>query len=61
MKTLFWIVLGIIFILGGLFLYLPSFAGIPCLGWYKDLLVLVKGSLGGILMLGGLIFMAISK
>ncbi len=61
MKTFLKILVGIIFILGALFLYLPPIAGIPCLGWWKDLLVLIKGSLGGILFLIGLIFFAIAK
>jgi hypothetical protein len=61
MKMILKILAGIILILAGLFLYLPEIAGIPCLGWYKDLLVLIKGSLGGILILIGLIFFAIAK
>lgn len=61
MKTLLKILIGLIFIIGGLFLYLPKIAGMPCLGWYKDLLILIKGSFGGILILIGLIFFAIAK
>ena len=61
MKTVFWIVLGVIFILGGLFLYLPPFAGIPCLGWYEQLKELAMALSGGVAILIGLIFLAISK
>lgn len=61
MKTVLKIIAGIILILAGLFLYLPKIGAIPCLGWYKDLLILIKGSLGGILVLIGLIFFAIVK
>lgn len=61
MKIILKILLGIILILFGLFLYLPEVAGIPCLGWYRDLLILIKGSLGGVLIVVGLIFFAISK
>jgi len=61
MKTFLKILIGIILILVGLFLYLPKIGGIPCLGWYKPLLVIIKGSLGGIIILIGLIFFAIAK
>ncbi len=61
MKTFIKILIGIIFIAGALFLYLPPIAGIPCLGWWKSLWILIKGALGGILFLIGLIFFAIAK
>ncbi len=61
MKTVLKIFGGIILILLGLFLYLPPIGSIPCLGWYKDLLILIKGSLGGILILISLILFAIAK
>ncbi len=61
MKTLLKILAGIILILVGLFLYLPKMGGIPCLGWYKDLLIIIKGASGGIAILIGLIFFAIAK
>lgn len=62
MKTIVLILLGVVCILGGLFLYLPNgFLGLPCLGWYKDLLILLKGSLGALVMLVGLVFFAVSK
>jgi|YNPMSStandDraft_1061717.scaffolds.fasta_scaffold84513_2 hypothetical protein len=61
MKVVLKILAGIILILVGIFLYLPKIGSIPCLGWYKDLLVLIKGSLGGILILVGLIFFAVAK
>lgn len=61
MKSAVKLLAGLLLILAGLFLYLPSFAGIPCLGWYRDLLVLVKGSLGGVLLLMGLVFFAIAR
>ncbi len=59
MKTLLKILIGIIFVLGGLFLYLPTSLG--CLGWWQHLWVLVKGASGGIVILIGLIFFAIAK
>jgi len=61
MKAFLKILIGIILILIALFLYLPKIIGIPCLGWYKDLFVIIKGSLGLILILAGLIFFAIAK
>lgn len=61
MKTKLKILFGIIFILGGLFLYLPKIGCIPCIGWYKHLIILIKGSLGGILLLIGLVLFAIAK
>ena len=61
MKTLLKILAGIILILIGLFLYLPKIGGIPCLGWWVHLWVIIKGALGGIVILIGLIFFAIAK
>ncbi len=61
MKAVLKILLGLILILGGLFLYLPQIGEIPCLGWWEDLVVLIKGSIGGIIILIGLIFFAIAK
>lgn len=61
MKIVLKILLGLILILAGLFVYLPPVAGIPCLGWYKDLFILIKGALGGVLILIGLVFFAIAK
>ncbi|MBN1899259.1 MAG: hypothetical protein JW827_10810 [Spirochaetes bacterium] len=61
MKAIIKILAGLILILAGLFLYLPPVGTIPCLGWYKDLLILIKGSAGGIAILIGLVFFAIVK
>lgn len=61
MKTVMKIIIGLVLILAGLFLYLPPFAGIPCLGWYKDLFILIKGTLGAFIILVGLVFFAIAK
>ncbi len=61
MRLAFWIVLGAIFILAGLFLYLPPVFGLPFLGWYKDLLVVVRGTLPAAVILFGFIFLTIAK
>jgi hypothetical protein len=53
--------LGIALVLAGLFVYCPPVFGIPCLGWYKDLLLLVKGTSGAVLILFGLVALASAK
>ncbi len=64
MKTVLKIIIGIILVLGGLFLYLPMnkiIPGINWAGWYKDLWIVFKGTIPAVIILVGFIFFAIAK
>ena len=61
MRLIIRILVSVVFVLAGLFFYLPPVLGIPCLGWYRDLLVVVKGTLPAAAILFGLVFIASAK
>jgi hypothetical protein len=51
------ILVGIIAILIGIFTLIPS----PGLGWYKELIVLIKGGLGLLLIIAGALAIFLGK
>ncbi|MBU7032412.1 MAG: hypothetical protein HXS53_07760 [Theionarchaea archaeon] len=51
------ILVGIIAILIGIFTLIPS----PGLGWYEELIILIKGGLGLLLIVAGLIAIFLGK
>lgn len=65
-KTVGKILIGVILILAAIYLYLPKdlftiwFLSVGR-GWYQDLLVLIKGSLGLVIALIGLVLIALAK